>query len=63
MNCKTPLALLTEDMITQINRAVEAVVEASGFGEVVIVIERGVPRWIRPAPSLPLETPVQSERT
>jgi hypothetical protein len=50
---------LTEDMIRKINEAVDSVVASSGFGEVVIVVEKGVPRWVRPSPSIPL-TPAPS---
>jgi hypothetical protein len=48
---------LTEDMISRINEAVESVAVASGFGQVIIIIEKQVPRWIVPAPSFPL-TPI-----
>jgi hypothetical protein len=51
---KQTLPGLTEDMITKINEAVESVVASTGFGEVVIVIEKGMPQWVRPSPSYPL---------
>lgn len=50
----TPRNHLTTDMIIKINDAVDEVSERSGYGQVIINIEKGVPRWINPAPSLPL---------
>ncbi len=46
-------ARLTEDMIKKINQAVEAVSHA-GYGEVVIKVEKGVPRWVVQSTSCPL---------
>lgn len=55
MTAKTAV-VPTPEMIHKIIDAIEQV-SASGFGEVVIVIERGVPRWVRPAPSIELSEP------
>lgn len=46
---------ITSDMMTNIDNAIADVLSRSKFGEVRIVIEKGVPRWVIPAPSLPLE--------
>lgn len=56
MTAKTEV--VTPDMIRKIIDAVEQVA-AARFGEVVIVVERGVPRWVRPAPSIELSEPPQ----
>lgn len=45
--------IVTKQMIDEIARAIEQVAE-HGFGEVHIHIEKGVPRWVSPAPSYPL---------
>jgi hypothetical protein len=50
-----PQTRLTDDMIKKINDELDAIVRASGFGEIVLVIEWGELKWIRPAPSLPLK--------
>ncbi len=65
MSKSAPATGLTEDMIKKINEAVEFVA-AAGFGEVKIVIDKGAPRWVVPAPSLPLTPigiPVPRDRT
>lgn len=54
MNRAMTTASLTEDMIKQISQAVEMVSASQGFGEVIIVIQKGVPRWVKPSPSIPL---------
>ena len=48
---------LTNDMIEKINIEVERVARLTGFGEVIIVVERGVPKWLKPSPSIPLQEP------
>lgn len=53
-------AHLTQDMIEKINRAVDYVITSSRFGEVIIVIEKGAPRWIRTSHSEPLPAPPQA---
>lgn len=45
---------LTDYMVNAINAAIDEVERRSGYGQVIINIEKGVPRWINPAPSLPL---------
>jgi hypothetical protein len=58
---QTDASKLPEDMIAKISEAVQAVITASGYGEVVIVVEKGVPRWIKPSPSIPLTIPGQRQ--
>ena len=49
---------LSDDMVKQINDEIAKVVQRTGFGEVTIVVEEGVPKWLRPAPSIPLREPM-----
>jgi hypothetical protein len=39
--------VLTMEMVNELEAAARDVVEASGFGEVVLVIEKGELKWIR----------------
>ncbi len=58
VQASTDRRLITDDMMQTINAAIECVLSQSSFGQVIITIEKGRPRWVSPAPSLPL-TPVE----
>ena len=53
-----PFDRLSDDMIETINAEIRRIAREHGFGELTLRIEEGVPKYLLPAPSIPLRPAV-----